>query len=312
MKLRRALSTLTISAILLLIFSCSKTHSKPGASPKNPDNAEIVSIDRFSADAGHLQVRNASNGLPAANASVNFDNGPFITIGLTSDGKIASYYNFDIHPSTPAPIYVLYKKNQSQQVQGQLNIVNVIPGDKDYNDFWQVNKVTVPDDYVANTVTSLQEIMNAGWQIEETNQLVNCPIVPKGSTASLRFSGTDNGLTRGWYNGRVVYYFNFSEKALQVTSSGEIPIASIYVSFNVNPGETGGGPTSGFMTEPGSSQTHNVVTVVPTDAAYSPLWKVIVYDNKEFNIVNNFSSLAGATILVPDAGDVNCPIVAIH
>ena len=60
-------------------------------------------------------------------------------------------------------------------VEDQHNIVDDIPGDDDYNDFWRVNKVTVPADYVANTVTSLDQITMAGYTVEETDKLVNCP-----------------------------------------------------------------------------------------------------------------------------------------
>src|SRR5258706_1015772 len=53
----------------------------------NPDTAAKVSVDRFSAGAGSLQVRTSSNGLPAANAPVNFDQGVFITVGLGPQGQ---------------------------------------------------------------------------------------------------------------------------------------------------------------------------------------------------------------------------------
>jgi hypothetical protein len=52
------------------------------------------------------------------------------------------------------------------------------------------------------------------------------------------------------------------------------PLADIFVTFNVNPGDAGGGPVSGFKTEAGTEQTHNVLTVLPDGAGYSPLWAV--------------------------------------
>ena len=90
----------------------------------------------------------------------------------------------------------------------------LFPGDTAYNDFWEVQKVTVPADYIANTVTSYQQIVDSGYTVEETSTLVNCPIVPDSSTAKLRLTNESTDLTRGWYNNKVVYYFNFSEKAL--------------------------------------------------------------------------------------------------
>ena len=71
-------------------------------------------------------------------------------------------------------------------MSGQLNVIDVLPGDQGYNDFWQVMKVTVPAGYVANTVTSVAEIGAQGFPVEATDMLVNCPVVPKGSSAALR------------------------------------------------------------------------------------------------------------------------------
>src|SRR5882724_6085172 len=115
------------------------------AMPRDPQTAEKASIDRFSAAAGHLMVRDATNGLPGANGAIDFDSGaPFITVGLgPSDGKPVKYYNFDVQPTGPAPIYVLFRDGETAPVSGQLNIVDVLPGDAGYNDFWQVTMVTV-------------------------------------------------------------------------------------------------------------------------------------------------------------------------
>ena len=76
----------------------------------------------------------------------------------------------------------------------------------------------------------------AGYTVEATDMIVNCPIVPEGSTAKYRLHGDDPGLTRGWYNGKVIFYFNFFEKPLMVTGSSQVPVSPIYVTFNINPG----------------------------------------------------------------------------
>ena len=139
----------------------------------DPDTAQKASIDRFSMKAGHLFVRDDMNGLPGPNEPVDFDKAPFITKGLGPRGEHISYYNFDVQSTEPAPIYVLFREGESSPVSGQLNIVNVIPGDSAYNDFWEVQKVTVPGYYIANTVTSYQQIVDSGYTIEETTNLVN-------------------------------------------------------------------------------------------------------------------------------------------
>lgn len=297
--------------VAMFILSACKKDNNPTPSPKDPDTAEEAVIDRFSATAGHLQVRTTANGIPGPNQPVNFDQGPFITTGLSPNGQSVQYYNFDVQPTMPAPIYEFYKNGQ--HVDGQLNVVNVIPGDANYNDFWQVYHVNVPDNYTANTITSYQQLIASGYSIENTNTLVNCPIVPKGSTATKRLNNGDASLTKGWYNSKVVYYFNFFEKPLSVNGSGMVPVIPIYVTFNINPNQAGGGPDSGFKTESTTSaQTHNVLTALPADGGYSPLWLVKVYDNTSFGNVNNVATAAAAPVLVQNAGTVNCPVVNIQ
>ncbi len=305
---------LLCSALLLLATACKKdnTTTPTVTTPqqgKDPNTAEVVAVDRFSSSAGMLFVRDANNGLPAANAPVNFDMAPFITKGLGPNGMKVEYYNFDVQPTTPAPIYVFFKEGASMPVDGQLNIINVIPGDAGYNDFWQVVKVTVPNDYVANTVTNVADITTKGYATSTTDMLVNCPVVPMGSTANKKFGGGSSALTRGWYKDKVVYYFSFEEKALK---GNTVPLSPIYVTFNINPDMTGGGPGSGFVTEMGNDQTHNVIATVPADAAYSPLWNVNVYDNADFANVSNLTTAQAANIKGMGVATVNCPVVSVQ
>jgi len=297
-----------------LVSSCMKDEETM-TMPLNPDTAGDVSIDRFGPAFAHLFMRDASNNFPAANQPVDFDAIPaFNTRGLGPNGEKSIYYNFDVLSTTPAPIYVLFREGESAPVSGQLNIVNVVPGDAGYNDFWLVEKVTVPKDYVANTVTSYEEIYQTAYPIAVTTSIVNCPIVPKGSVARKRFLTTESSeLTRGWYKNKVVYYFNFFEKELMAVN-GKVPTSDIFVCFNINPGAAGGGPASGFKTEDmtAAGQTHNIPETLPTDAAYSPLWDVQIYNNSGFASVNNLASISSVNILATDAAIVNCPIVWVQ
>jgi hypothetical protein len=278
----------------------------------DPDTAQVVSIDRFSMEAGHLFIRDDSNGLPGPNEPIDFDVEPFITKGLGPNGELISYYNFDVMPTEPAPIWVLFREGESTPVEGQMNIIDDIPGEADYNDFWEVQKVTVPMDYVANTLTSYTQIMDAGYPIEETTILVNCPVVPEGSTAKLRLGDESPELTVGWYRGMKVYYFNFSEKALMVNESDMVPTSPIYVTFNINPDMEGGGPGSGFVTDPETGRTHNVTATLPEDASYSPLWWVSVYDNADFDNVSDLASAQASNIMAAGVANVNCPVVSVE
>lgn len=273
----------------------------------NPATAPKASIDRFSTRAGHLQQRSATNHLPAANAPVDFDQGPFITHGFGPHGEHVTYYNFDVQPTAPAPLYVIYRAGESAPLADQLPIVDALPGDSGYSDFHAVVRVTVPAGYVANTLTSAAQLRAAGYPTERTTMIENTPIVPEGSRARLRFGGASAALSTGWFNGKTVRWFTFAERPL---TGGVVPLSIIFVSFKVNPGAPDGGPTSGFKTESGTAQTHNVVATLPSDAGYSPLWAVSVYDDADFGAVHDLATLRKAKVLATNVATVNCPVVA--
>jgi hypothetical protein len=314
----RSLGLICLAFTTSLCCGCSgDDDSAPGPGKTgglDPATAPHVEVDRFSSSAGMLMVRDGTNGLPGPNEPIDFDSGaPFVTQGFGPAGEVVKYYNFDVQPTAPAPIYALFRAGEDKPVSGQLNVVDVVPGDEGYNDFWQVMKVTVPSDYVANTVTSAAEIRAQGFSVESTDMLVNCPIVPEGSSAKLRVDSEPTGLSHGWYRDRVVSYLTFSEAALSAGAQGEVPLAPIYVTFNVNPApdEPMSGPASGFRVESGSMQTHNVPATLPTDPGYSPLWAVHIYDDADFASVMDLATASKAKILEPNGPTVNCPIVAV-
>jgi len=297
--------------MVLALNACSSNDDKndpSAATALDPASAPRARIDRFSDAAGHLQKRSDSPSLPAPDEAVDFDQGPFITQGFGPGGELIKYYNFDVQPTEPAPIYVPMKKGKP--VDEQLNIVGVIPGDEGYNDFWQVVAVSVPDSYVANTLTSVDDVEASGYETATTGMIVNCPIVPDGSTARLRADGDDSGtgLTRGWYEGKLVHYFNFGEKEGGIKATGgKVPLSPIYVTFN----DDTQGPASGFKTESDEMQTHNVAATLPSSPAYSPLWAVVPYPSAEFDSVSDVATAATAAGSGEVAADVNCPIVSV-
>jgi hypothetical protein len=279
--------------------------------PLDPDKAPLAAVDRFSEKAAHLQLRAPGNHLPDPNEPVDFDTGPFITQGLSPiTGKPVRYYNFDVQSTAPAPIYLLYREGEDKPVAGQLDIIDTLPGEKDYNDFRQIWKVLVPKDYAANTITDAAALLSAGYKMQQTDALRNMPVVPDKSRASMRLSSESAELHRAWYRGQVAKFFSFDEAHLLV-AGGNVPLSPIYVTFNVNPGEPNGGPGSGFRAEPNSQQTHNVPFTLPGDAGYSPLWLVAVYDNADWPSVRDRATALRAKVLAPRAATVNCPIVSI-
>jgi hypothetical protein len=282
----------------------------PVAVSKNINTATKTAVDRFSAAAGHLMVRTSTNGLPVANAPINFDVAPFITLGLDRTGAGVKYYNFDVQPTTPDDIYVFFKSGATTPLVGQNNIIPTIPGDSGYNDFWVVNKVTVPDNYVPNSLTSEAEVLASKYPVVKTTTIVNCPVVPFGSTAAKsKTLGVASAITLGWYKGQAVAYFNFDEAAIVATATGMVPVDDIYVTFNIDPSANpASGPASGFKVEPGTMQTHNVLASLPGDVDYSPLWAVSFLPGASFATA---SDLASALTLNPTSAGatVNCPVV---
>src|SRR5262249_52085281 len=153
------------------------------------------------------------------------------------------YYNFDVQTTTPAPVYVLYREGEDKPVAGQLDIIDTLPGEKGYNDFRQFWKVTVPKDYVANTIVDAGAFIGAGYKNQKPDPLPNMPVVPDKSTAKARLNGGSAALQRAWYQGQVAKFFSFDEAPL---SGSNVSLSPIYVTFNVNPDQPNGGPGSGF------------------------------------------------------------------
>lgn len=279
-----------------------------GAAVIDPDKAPVASVDRFSKEAAHLQLRTATNGIPGPNQPVDFDTGPFVTQGLSPQGKPVRYYNFDVQPTTPAPVYVFYREGASQPLAGQLPIIDSLPGQSGYNDFRQVWRVTVPASYEVNSITDAQALRAAGLKTVKTDAIRNMPVVADGSVARHRLNGADASLQRAWYHGQVAKFFAFDETALLAANGEDVPVSAIYVFFNVNPDKPNGGPASGFRKEPGSAQTHNVVSTLPGNPAYSPLWYVSVYDTKDWPMVHDVDSASKADVLAVGVATVNCPV----
>lgn len=272
--------------------------------PLDPDTAPTPVIDRFTAESATLLVRDQMPALPAAGAPIDFDRAPFLVHGLGPAGEHVSYYHLDVRRESPINIYRLFYEGQAEPIAEQLPIVDYIPGDHGYSDFWRVVRVDVPADYVPNTATSGADINVAGWDVTITNMVVNCPVVPLGSTAALRRGTAGPELHRGWYKDQVFYYFTFEEAPI-FTVDSLIPVSTVYATFNTN-----GSWPSGFMTEAGTDRTH-VVADALSGSGYSPLRAVRIYDNAAFASVVDLASAQAAPLLTEPAVLWNAPIVAI-
>lgn len=214
------------------------------------------------------------------------------------------YYNFDIQTVIPIPMYVLFKTDKTTKVDGQNNIISFIPGDLKYSDFCLLQKVIVPDIYVPNSITYESEVLTSKYKIIPTKDIVNCPVVPFGSTAAKSdVAGVASKLIVGWYKGKAFAYFNFPELGLKTTPEGLVPTSPIYVMFNID--QSVSNSASGFKHELGSLETHNVVGA-PGGIALTPLWDVRILSNVNFNSVSNLET---ALSFPSVKANVNCPVV---
>jgi hypothetical protein len=294
---------------LLLLASCvrSPTPSEPVSASAE---ARPFVIDRFSATAGKLQARSADPSLPGPGQPVDFDRPPFITQSWGPAGEVIRYYNFDVQPTAPARMFVFHVGGH--ELVTQHRVVDVIPGEPGYSDFFRVVQVNAPASYIPDGLRDAAAIARSGFEIVETSQIVNRPIVPRGSRARERLHGEPTEPEDGWYRGQRIQWFRFDEAQLIARPGDAVPTSPISVAFNANPDQPGGGPASGFRTEPDGRQTHNVASSLPGDVDYSPLWLVSVYDNAAFPTVFNEATVLAARFKARNVATVNCPIVFVR
>lgn len=252
-----------------------------------PSAAPRVSVDRF----GPLRA-DAPADLPAANEAIDFD-AEFTTRALGPDGQAVAYYDFGPASGVTMSVFRLVDLDGTP-IDAQLPIIEASPGEASYSDFWQVTEVEVPDGYEANTITSASEVEASGYPQALTVEVMNRPVVPEGSSA--RF-GTDDGRRHeAWLADRVALAFDFSEAEPNVRGA-LVDYAAIYVCV------TG----SGVFCTDGTGGTHNVIGAVPSDASYSPLWKVNIYPEVAFDAVEDLESALAADPQAQPAL-VNCPV----
>ena len=96
-------------------------------------------------------------------------------------GAAVFYPDFGLNPASANPMLVLITgfdaDGEPVPVEGQGNIIDVIPGQEGYSSFWRKHLVTVPAGYAANEVRSAAAVRAAGWEITVTDEVVNCPVV---------------------------------------------------------------------------------------------------------------------------------------
>ena len=131
-----------------------------------------------------------SGGLPVTETDI-FVNCPIVEDGTTLEGgeplvqgwlngDEVFYPDFGPNPPVAIPIWAFITgmdaSGNPQFVEGQMNIIDSVPGDAAYSAFWRVSMVMVPEDYEANSLTSADAVRASGHEITETDIVVNCPV----------------------------------------------------------------------------------------------------------------------------------------
>jgi len=207
----------------------------------------------------------------------------------------ATHY-YDFGPRSPSsnglvqtsPLIALVTRdssNNSVPVVGQHNIAGALPGDAAYSDLWQIVFLTVPSTYTANTVTDATTAMTMFGSTAVNGPTVNCPVVPLNST----LAGAGPPLTLGWYQNKIIHYFDFG-----VNPKTAIPIYLI----------TGATPAQ-----------HNIIDFIQTDPGYSAFWTKTIYTAPS-GYVGDSAKAQEDLAKIPGLGApttgpvVNCPVVA--
>jgi hypothetical protein len=276
-----------------------------------PDYVPMVPVDRFSDGAAVFYRRTDNPNLPEADEPIDFDR-LFLHRGLGPNQEQIEFYNFDVRSKTPANIYFIVDR-RGDRIGGQLPIFEEIPGDDGYNDLRRVVEVRMIDSgFQPNSLTSLADIQAADAETTLTQQIMNCVIVPDGSTARLRFDPTDaTGLHDGWYRDRIVRYLLFENPESRATvefGGQDISVLVMYAFF-----DNDRDPTGGFATDETGS-THNVVTRLPEQEGYSPLWALRVFKLSVFDRVMSVGSAQDNdrednVITLPEVLIINAPII---
>lgn len=183
-------------------------------------------------------------------------------------------------------------EGEPQFVEGQGAVVDVEPGDDDYSDLWEVTLVTVPDGYEPGSIRSAQAVADSGFEMFEPEMLVNCPLVPAGSTLE---EGPE--LQQGWRDGREVFYPNFGPNPASAN-----PLLALITGFDDD-----GNPR--FVEGQGS-----IIDAVPRQEDYSAFWRVNLVLAPAGYKANELRSaeavLATGWEITETDIVVNCPVVS--
>ncbi|MEX1254679.1 MAG: hypothetical protein WEE64_10090 [Dehalococcoidia bacterium] len=147
-----------------------------------PDDYEpdsITSEEEIDTSGFDVEATDTFVNCPIVPEGTTLEGGEPLVQGWYKDEQVF-YPDFGPNPATTAPIWVLIHGMNADGtpdvVEGQHNIIDTVPGQADYTAFWRVNMVTVPADYGPDSIRSAEDVLAAGFEVTQTDMVVNCPV----------------------------------------------------------------------------------------------------------------------------------------
>jgi hypothetical protein len=211
-----------------------------------------------------------------------------VTLGFYR-GETVGYYDFGpikLQPgNTLAPIWTF-----TNGAAGQRNIIDTVPGQKDYTPLWQVSQVTWNAGKSPRVLRSADEVRKAAADgevsITQTATVVNCPVLGFGQQKIAGFSA-----------GHVIHYLDLGPVKV-APGNAVLPLYTI---------------TNGVKGQ------HNVTRdpIARGQTAYPPLWgisKVRWKPSATRRLLKSYAQIkraqaAGQVTLLKTSLVVNCPLV---
>jgi hypothetical protein len=171
-------------------------HNIVEVKPGDPGYSDLWKVDlvtvpaNYQADSIKTSAAIMSQNLPVTETNM-LVNCPIVAAGTTLEGgeKVVQgwakgepvfYPDFGANPAVAIPIWAFITgmdaRGMPQFVQGQMNIIDSVPGDPGYSAFWRVNLVSVPQGYTANTIKAADAVRSSGYAVMQTDIVVNCPV----------------------------------------------------------------------------------------------------------------------------------------
>jgi hypothetical protein len=259
-------------------------------------------------------------------------------MGTFVPGTSGWFPSYDTFPGMPVGEMFVWinEKGELRIDQDQRPVIDSLPQQAGYSDFFELVAVTAPDDYSANDIKSRATLLRADFPLQHSGRIVNCPV--SGPDAKLeKPAGKPTGefpLVKLWYRKKTVHCL-LMDGGLHLLGQGRgAPLFKIY-STPTNVGDekehrVAADDVYTMITNAftGADRVTNIPVPdndifdrLPGDASYSPLakiWDVTVPSDYQLGGIRSHADL----FPVPDFTDpriverspdafCNCPIVSV-